>query len=188
MVAVDDGVVEIPVAAFPPTPIFKVDGALDFGNILAGGRVLKRYASCREHVARVRDQCRGFLCLLITVPRAAHDVLEASETMAHNLVPDSFARSFVFKSFRRKLTLSNVGGRDGHFEIFCPSLSSGASFGVSPAAGTVAAGEEIAIKFEILTNEQHAVRDAVKIRVVELKVREIEREYTGCRSMPALFG
>ena len=42
MVAIDDGVIEIPVAAFPPTPKFKVDGELDFGNVLAGGKVLKR--------------------------------------------------------------------------------------------------------------------------------------------------
>ena len=42
LVAVDDQVIEVPVAAFPPIPIFKVGGDLDFGNILAGGRVLKR--------------------------------------------------------------------------------------------------------------------------------------------------
>ena len=77
---------------------------------------------------------------------------------------------FILPIPLRKLTISNVGGRDGRFEIFCPPLSSGASFGVSPAAGTLAAGEEIAIKFEILTNEQLNLREMIKIRIAGIQV------------------
>ena len=79
-------------------------------------------------------------------------------------------------SLHRKLTLSNIGGREGHFEIFCPPISSGASFGVSPAAGTLAAGEEISLRFEILTNEQKSLKETVKIRVVGTKVRSKARD------------
>ena len=95
---------------------------------------------------------------------------------------------FILPIPLRKITLSNVGGRDGRFEIFCPPLSSGASFGVSPAAGTLAAGEEIAVKFEILTNEQGTVRDTVKIRVVELKVRKRPDDEYLAGLLPATYG